>query len=579
MLTTIILVFIINSCNSNFVLNGNFKECIVQSHQNMLQIEKCPDMSFRENINHDAAVENRKEGEAIVFSKHQYVLEGIGQECSIKVRTFKLSTDLFWNRYTEHNEHYVKLTRFECLNMIKNQICNGKQMICKSTEQCIYIEERNAERDVHPGWFGTHVFTLHECKFSNRLLISDSFEKNVLQGSVGSCLVNDLYCELSKSIVIWDEEIIRKCLFERIMYIKDLTSVRDTNRSVLYYYSYDQSLFFKVQSNKTSHKDCGGYEFISTSEGLFLSLVKQKGLLFANETRNALYNIPESKVKNLHLHDSELRKILMSQDDFAFYKLLKMNLVSTCSAFLNIIKSNQNNDDTFVFLNEMGYANDLIIYFDDGVSYMPICNDVYNITIFKQQKTKDSCFEDIQILYKNEKSQKYRRGFLRKNGIITQTSKKISCELSEYNDKAIMIADVLIQRKLNEISLINYNHSVKTVIRTSLWNSNELQRLFDHNSYLTNGSNFFENIEMFNNNHFDEDSNSINDLPIGDWDEDGELGFFGSIIKSIKNVCKKIWDTFVQLILFVILIFFILCLIYFFVKFLFAKLGKSKTAK
>ena len=562
------------SCKSNYVMNGKFKECIVQSHQNMLRIEKCPELSFREPVDHEAAAENRREGEAFVFTRHQNVLEGVGQECSIKVRQFKLSRDIFWNKYTEYNEHHMKLTRFECLNMVTNQLCNGKKMSCKSNEQCVFIEERNPDVDVHPWWFGSHVYTLHECKFSNRLVISDSFEKHVLHGSIGSCQANDLYCELAQSIVMWDKDIIRTCMFERIMYIRDLMSVRDANRSVMYYYSVDESLFFKILPNNTTHKDCGDYEFIPSTEGLYLSKVKQRGALFANETKKALMSLTESKVKNIHLHDNELRQILMSQDDFALFTLLKMNLVSACSAFLNVIRSNLNNDDTFVFLNEMGYTNDLIIYFDDGVSYMPICTDVYNITIFKQQKMNDACFDDIQILYKNEKTQKYRRGFLRKNGIITQTSKKISCDLSEYNQKTIMIDDVLIQRHVNEINLINYNHSVKTVIRTSLWNTNELQRLFDHNSFLTNGSNFFENIEVFNEQNFDGDSDFINDVPIGDWAEDDELGFFGSIFKSIKNIFSNIWNMFLELLFGVIIIFVLLCLIYFIFKCVFTKLAK-----
>jgi hypothetical protein len=137
-----------------------------------------------------------------------------------------------------------------------------------------------------------------------------------------------------------------------------------------------------------------------------------------------------------------------------------------------------------------------------------------------------------------------------------------------------MIDDVLIQRNVNEISLINYNHSVKTLIRTSLWNTNELQRLFDHNSFLTNGSNFFENIEVFNEQNFDGDSDFINDVPIGDWAEDDELGFFGSIFKSIKNIFSNIWNMFLELLFGVIIIFVLLCLIYFIFKCVFTKLAK-----
>ncbi len=556
---------------ANFVMQGDFKECMVQSNQNMLKIEKCPDFEEDRQLP-DVKSVNRIEGSAFVFSKHQYVLEGLGQECSMKVRTFKLSTNIFFNKYSEQTEEIKKLSRYDCLNMISNDNCNGRKMNCISKDECFYIEKRNAERDVHPTWIGTHVFTLHECKYRNRLLTADSTTKNVIHDTIGSCQVNDLYCELRGSIVIWGREIIRTCLLERVLYIWDLYSHKDSNNMIDFYYSNNQSLLFTPVDHQHNFsvlrgkkiKGCGEYEFIETTEGLYLGLIEDEA------TYHGLSTLPESKVKMIHLQEKDMRDILISQEDYSLFTLFKMNLVFACSAFLNTIRSNINNDNTFVVVNEMGYADDLIIYFNNGMSYLPICSQVKNITIFKEQKIKDKCYEDIQIIYKNEKNQKYKRGFLRKNGIITQFSKEIPCEFTEYNEKSVFIDDTLIQKKQNVITLFNFNQSLKTVVRSSLWNTNELHRLFEHHSILNNGSSLFENIEGLFDQHvheIDQSSEFLNGIPVGNFNIDkDEEGFFSSIMNGIKGFFSSIWKKIRDFIYGVLLVFFVLCFIYFLLK-------------
>jgi len=576
----LILLCIINAGHANFIMNGDFKECMVQSNQNMLKIEKCPDFDDNRRVPEVDSV-NRLEGRAFLFSKHQYVLEGLGQECSMKLHHFKLSKDIFLNKYSEHTEEFKKLSRYDCLNMISNDNCNGRKMNCKNKEECFSLEERNPETDVYPIWFGSHVFTLSECKYRNILLTADSFSKNVLHNAVGSCQVNDLYCELAGSIVIWSRKLIRTCLLERILYIWDLYSHVDSNRKVDFYYSNNQSLLFTPVEEQLNYsvlrgrkfKECGDFEFIETTEGLYLSIIQD------DASFQGLSKLPQSKVQMIHLQETDLRDILISHEDYSLFTLFKMNLIFACSAFLNTIRSNVNNDKTFVVINEMGYADDLIIYFDHGISYLPVCSEVKNITILKEQKTKDMCFEDIQILYKNEKSQKYRRGFMRNNGIITQFSNRISCEQSEYNEKSIFINDILIQRKKNSISLVNLNQTLKTVVRSSLWNTNELHRLFEHHSILNNGSSLFENIEGVFDQHVNEmeqSSQMINGIPVGSFENDGEVGFFGSIVKGIKNFFYSIWNMILEFIYLIFLILFIILIIYICFKCFLARLGSCK---
>ena len=260
-----------------------------------------------------------------------------------------------------------------------------------------------------------------------------------------------------------------------------------------------------------------------------------------------------------------------------------MNLVFACSAFLNTIRSNINNDNTFVVVNEMGYANDLIIYFNHGMSYLPVCMQVKNITIFKEQKIKDMCFEDIQIIYRNERTEKYKRGFLRKNGIITQFSKRVACDLTEFNEKSIFMNEIMIQRKENIVTLVNFNESLKTVIRSSLWNTNELHRLFEHHSILNNGTSLFENIEGLFDQHVHDmegSSNIIHGIPVGNMDQDDdEQGLFSSIVTGIKNFFSSIWNTIVQFVYGILLILFIIFLVYFVIKCVLTRCGSCKLPK
>jgi hypothetical protein len=576
MIFSIVFVIIIKSCSANYNMNGDFKECMVQSNLNMLKIDKCP--NFEDRQLPDVRLANLIVLSAFVYSKHQYVLEGLGQECSMKVRHFKLSADIFFNKYSEQNEEVRKLTRYECLNMIENESCNGRKMNCKSKDECYFLEERDPKTDVHPTWLGSHVFKLNECKFRNRLITADSFSKNVIHDSIGTCKVEDLYCELRGSIVIWSKELIRTCPLERILYISDLYTHTDSNNYVDFYFSYNQSLLFtpkEKQLNGTvflsgkKFKECNNLEFIETTEGLYL------GLITNQSTYHGLSKLPESKVKMIHLQEKDMRDILISQEDYSLFTLFKMNLIFACSAFLNTIRSNVNNDNTFVVVNEMGYADDLIIYFNNGMSYLPVCSKVKNITIFKEQKVKDKCYEDIQIIYKNEKNQKYKRGYLRKNGIITQFSKRIPCEFSEYNEKSVFIDDTLIQKKQNVITLVNFNQSLKTVVRSSLWNTNELHRLFEHHSILNNGSSLFENIEDLFDQHvheIEQSSEFFNGIPVGNFGNDNnDEGFFGSFIEGISKFFSSLWNKFRDFIYGVLLILFIIFFIYFLLKCLFSK--------
>ena len=575
----------IDTCLSNYVLNGDFKECLVESHQNLLKLDKCPDIDDDDRQIPDVKSVNRKEGSAFLFSKHQYVLEGLGQECSMKLRHFKLSTDIFFNKYSEQREEIKKLSRFDCLNIVTNNLCNGHKMNCKNKEECVFLEERDPQRDVHPWMLGSHTFTLHECKFRNRLVMTDSLKKNVIHDTIGSCEANDLYCELSDSIVIWKKDLIRTCLLERILYIWDLYSHKDADNNIAFYYSRNQSLLFTPIEKQPKYsvyrgkkwKECGGFDFIETTEGLFLSLITD------DATRKGLSQLPESKVKMIHLQEKDIRDVLISQEDYSLYTLFKMNLVFACSAFLNTIRSNINNDNTFVVVNEMGYANDLIIYFNHGMSYLPVCMQVKNITIFKEQKIKDMCFEDIQIIYRNERTEKYKRGFLRKNGIITQFSKRVACDLTEFNEKSIFMDEIMIQRKENIVTLVNFNESLKTVIRSSLWNTNELHRLFEHHSILNNGTSLFENIEGLFDQHVHDmegSSNIIHGIPVGNMDQDDdEQGLFSSIVTGIKNFFSSIWNTIVQFVYGILLVLFIIFLVYFVIKCVLTRCGSCKLPK
>jgi len=571
----LIVAIMLDFGSVDIIVESQFNECYVDEFNSLLKIEKCPKSLTEESKSRENFQKNEIRHEAIVFSKHSHYLEGEGFECSKKQFEYELKTSFLFKKTTTVQTFDIKLARLDCLSMITDNMCHGQPMNCSSRDSCSFKEPRTANI-VHPGWWSTSKFVLYECSFRKVLLLSNSYNKNVLPNAIGSCKIRDKKCQLSGAIVVWQDEIIRSCLFERLFILHDLHEFRDiTTKQIVFYYSNNQSMLFYLNKNKSTEIDCNGNIFIPTTEGFYLSF-------FTNETviKSKLLNLPKSKLSMLHLQEKDYQSIIMSQDDYAIFSVIQKNILFACSAFLNTIRSSMIHDDTFVTF-DLGGDKEVIVYFRNGASYLPICRKLDKITVLEKQDSKNNfCFEDIQIHYKSSKSPKVRLGFLRKNGIVTQFSKRIDCS-GILNDHSIVLQDIIIKRKTNmKVDIIKLDHSISTQFSKSFWNMQDIKQLFNHHEYLSERASLLENAhELVNSQHqtFVINHDDVFQQLISETKEQDD-GLFGSIGKRISNLVNNILNYFVDIVIFIIasflLILFII-LIKYILGFLFSLIKKK----
>jgi len=520
--------------STEITIEGQFQECYVDESNSKLKIEKCPNSLTDDSKSRENYMKNDIRHEAMVFSKHTNYLEGEGFECFKRQHNYMLITTCWTGSHeTKYEFTDIKLTRLECLSMINDNMCNGQPMNCSNRENCLYKEPRPVYMR-HPGWCHKTPFTLYECSFRKKLLLSNSHNKNVLPNAIGSCKINDKKCELPDSIVVWQDEIIRTCLFERLLILNDLNDFKDkTTNETVFYYSNNQSMLFYLNKNKSTEIDCNGNIFIPTTEGFFLSF-------FTNDTEREkkLLSLAQSKLNMIHVQEKDLQSIILSQDDYAIFSVIQKNIIFACSAFINIIRSNLNHEDSFVPI-DLGGDKEVVFYFRNGASYLPICRRFNNITVLVNQESNNNvCFEDIRILYKSAKSLKYKSGFLRKNGIVSHFSKRIDCK-STLNDRSVVFEDYLITRKTNmQVEVVKIEHEHATQFTQTFWNMKDIKKLFSHHEFLSERVGLLDNEQELVNSQqkrFLFNSDDIYQHLVTEVKKQGD-SFLASIGKKISNL-------------------------------------------
>ena len=554
----LILLVALTKCSNEMIVEGQFKACYVDEVNSLLKIEKCPQSLTEQTISRDSFERKNIHNEAFVFSKHSNYLEGEGFECSKKQLEYKLKTSFFGKKSTEFQSFDIKLSRLECLSMISENVCHGIQMNCSIGESCIYKQPRLANM-IHPGWWSSSTFILYECSFRKKLLLSNSHIINVLPNAIGSCRINDKKCELPSSIVVWQDEIIRSCLYERLFEINDLNEFRDKSTDeILFFYSNSQKMLFYLNRNKSTEIDCNGNIFIPTTEGFYLSFFTNK-----TETKTNLLKLQQSKLNIIHVQDKDFQSIILSQDDYAIFSVLQKNIIFACSAFINTIRSNMIHDDIFVPY-DLGGNKEVIFYFRNGASYLPICRNISQIKVIEDQVFhKNLCFEDIRIKYKSDRSLKMMDGFLRKNGIVTHFSKRIDCS-KILNELSIVLEDYIITRTTNmKIEIFKVDNVHSTQFSKSFWNMNDLKKLFSHHEYLSERVGLLENAQELVYSQIQTAVINQDDIyqQLVSETKEHEEGIFDTIGKKISKTLSNAYNNILEIIFFFFVIFILMILL------------------
>ena len=184
---------------------------------------------------------------------------------------------------------------------------------------------------------------------------------------------------------------------------------------------------------------------------------------------------------------------------------------------------------------------DVIIYINNGLAYIPTCKDVASIKIEELKNNmpnffrgfgfnSDKCFKDFEIKYRVKDSNITKQGFLREENIISQVSSQIEC-FSDDGKELIVENKFKLLKNKNKTIASNYTSSV-TKLRLK---HNNLLHLFNHHKYLVNGTDFVEEMdeilrinngeELLNENQKDDDITIVK--------KHSEIDYFKNIINEI----------------------------------------------
>ncbi len=195
------------------------------------------------------------------------------------------------------------------------------------------------------------------------------------------------------------------------------------------------------------------------------------------------------------------------------------------------------------------------------MAYIPICNKITEIIIpnekyLKKYNFNKKCYKDIMIDYK--KNGTIRQGFLRYENIITSTSPQIDCDL--IHEKELIIDNkIKVSKKNNKISISKYTSSqIKLNNR-----NNQLNNIFNHHKYLTNGTDAFENLDVLltiQNENF-ASNNYIDFLNTKLEKEEDFKGYFYTAYKESSSLFKKLFMFLFYVLLTILFLFVIMYLV------------------
>ena len=541
----LIYIVIIHSiiCANNEI-NGRFYECLTPSNMIHLQFDQlCNNKKTdTEPIKAKAIVPGLSK-KAFIFTKHDFSLEGTGYECSIKITQYVYKRYALFTDISDSQQEYLQLTRLACYDLVKNRICNKQTMVCRNQDECSYTE--NVQKE-YPLLWGTNTYSVYDCRFHQRIVMSMSTTANVLPNPIGPCTARDLECRLETSIVVWSEALLRSCPFERIIYVDDIQleqPIIENGQADILYSNKEKTAFKMTNEIVTA---CQDINFIKTTSHLYIAFVNTD---LEYKTMN---NLPVSKLNSLHLQTTDYQLIRYAEDDYNNYFIYQMILKTQCTTMLNLIRNNLDQNDKFLMMVDQD-NNEYVLYINNGQAYIPHCKKLQTIQVLP---TTDHCYQYIAIHYYKKNTTQFKTGFLRSQGIITQSSTKASCE---NTDTTLVIdeASVIINRKLKNITVEDYTISLRQKYSLSFVHP-VITHLFDHHQLLMKASNI---IETMNDILTTKEGDDVFFIKKNFYSQDliretskGFFQFFGDKINSIYSACRTTITTIWNLLLLAIFI-------------------------
>ena len=327
-----------------------------------------------------------------VYIKEENEVDGKAYECMY----FKRGNP----KYDQDWDEYVKLTDYECHNMVKYKRCgySGAKMTCdEATGTCKFDGVAEAKYR----WLHSILKETDHCIVKVREIRAKTAESLVFGGN---CQAKDLYCTVGHSTFVWDESVFHKCPFRRIMKQTDFEMINTDNPGFKTSY-FQHELFFSFAEQVTY---CDS-KIISTKEGVFMK--------FSDSTQNEFYektsyneapNFQDNEIMKLTLAETNAVENLQNEEKLDIFK-------SSCNNFEISLRLFSHTRKNTLRIKDFNKRESVFYSDSEGQIYKGEC---FNVSYLKFRNYYKRCQDDLTVQY-IDKNNKLTVGLMDINGIIT----------------------------------------------------------------------------------------------------------------------------------------------------------------
>jgi hypothetical protein len=325
--------------------------------------------------------------------------------------------------------HY-DLSREQCWEMIVNKKCGMENMTCEGSS-CYHEFSSVPEYSI----WEVKYKTGYNCMFSKRAIEAHSSKVQLFQTS-NRCTAMDLYCKLHDSLIVWKNDIIHTCPYER------LYDIDMHKKNELTYYSPKYNMLISINNDSKTHDShtpstcVNGIVIKETNEGLYVHIIPRiikSGYTYPIDFRasNDIDDmIPKSNLSFENLNSrNDLMITTIDANTERNIETLAMLSNAICEMNINTLKLFAMQDDTFMLLDT--FNSGLVpLYTHNGLVFLPKCRNISRIEI---DMTTSLCYADIPIIIVDKETKNESSVFLTSSGVIRKSSRLISCEnLARY---------------------------------------------------------------------------------------------------------------------------------------------------
>ena len=392
--------------------------CSYRSDDKMVLPEQCGE--FKALLNPRFTSEARY---AIAVKRHHMIM-GIGTECKYEILNYNFVTG-FWAQKSLYVEEKITLmSQTQCSVLTRDRLCGRAEMRC--TDGSCFGEDIPTDEY---RWWDTVTKIGYRCWLSPKRIVADELNSNLF-GTRQVCKAEDYYCKLADSVVIWNQNIIHDCPFERI----DILKFVFYENFKMIFNRHDRLLFVlnqKINACNTS--------IYTTNEKIFIAIEPDK--------------LPAQTDTEKQLDLSSFRMLGLAESDLDTWDSWNRNVeleYEACLLMNNNLEALRSTSDMFHRIYMPNSNASIVVYAINRSLFLPSCLAIQEFDLVTDSP---KCYQDFLVRVKLSNFSII--AFLSIDNILRYESKEIDCNgLAQFTViKMTDGNDLVVKRNNNKVSV------------------------------------------------------------------------------------------------------------------------------